>query len=82
MNKALSLCLKLLTAALMVGGIAWAIWEPGFEPALAALSGLVGFISLFIVERSKAKPPTMRQHGGKGSTNYQAGGDMTINSNK
>jgi hypothetical protein len=79
MNKTLSLWLKVLTALGFLVCLAWAIQHPDFEPIAATLGTLTGFIALFIAEPRKPKPPTMRQRGGKDSTNYQAGSNMTIN---
>jgi hypothetical protein len=80
MNKTLSLCLKLTSAASLIVCAVWAWKQPDFEPIAATLGSLTALIALFSVEPStKPKPPTMRQRGGKDSTNYQSGGDMNIN---
>jgi hypothetical protein len=55
-------------------------WE-SFSGVLAALGGLV---ALFIVENrtSQTKPISQNQKSGNNSTNYQAGGDIKINSTR
>lgn len=78
MNKTLTFWLKLLTGASFFVFLVWAIRKPDYEPIGGALGSLAVFLALFVVERKKPKPPTMRQRGGDDSTNYQSGGDMTI----
>lgn len=83
MNKALTLWLKLITAAGFFVCAAWAWKHPDYEPIAATLGCLGTFVGLFIVERNyKPEMPSMRQHGGRKSKNYQSGGDMTINPKK
>ena len=80
MNKVLSFWLKVLTGAGFLVCLVWAVKQPDFEPIAAALGTLAGFVALFIIDPKKPKPPTMRQRGGNNSTNYQAGGNMSVNS--
>ena len=72
--------LKFLAVAALIGAIAWTIYEPGFEPALAIVGALSTLLSLLIVERRKNKNAAQNQSISTSSVGIQAGGDINIGS--
>jgi hypothetical protein len=47
--------LKILSALGLIAAIAWALYAPGFEPALAILGALSALISLFVADRREQR---------------------------
>jgi hypothetical protein len=79
MNKTLSLCLKIVSAASFVVCGMWTWKQRDFEPIAATLGSLAAFIALFMVDAgSTPKPPILTQKGGRKSNNYQSGRNMDI----
>ena len=70
--------LKALSALALLGAIAWAVYEPGFEPALAVVAAVTTLLSLFVVERHKKRKAAQTQTVSTSSTGIQAGGDIHI----
>lgn len=70
--------LKALAVLALLGAIAWAVYEPGFEPALAIIGAATTLLSLFIVERQKKRKSAQTQTVSRSSTGIQAGGDIHI----
>lgn len=62
-----------------VASLIWLITKPDWEPLVSTLLLLAALIGQFI-SRNKNKEIKMTQKGGKKSKNYQAGGDININS--
>lgn len=69
---------KLLTTIALIGSIAWAIADPGFEPALAVVGSLSALVSAFLVEKRDARRARQHQAVSKSSIGVQAGGDVNI----
>lgn len=72
------LYIKLLTAIVLLGSIAWVIADPGFEPALAVVGSISALISAFLVEKRNARRAQQHQSVSKSSIGVQAGGDVRI----
>lgn len=69
--------LKTLAVVSLLGAIAWFVWDPGFEPALAIVAAIVAFISAKVVETRR----TTRQQSqsvSNSSVGIQAGRDVQI----
>ncbi|HRB71841.1 MAG TPA: hypothetical protein PK776_08325 [Flavobacterium sp.] len=73
--------LVILNILSLIGCLIWVVKEPGWEPVVAIV-GLIGALiaQLFTVGEG-GNNFMMSQKGGKGSTNYQSKGDITINNN-
>lgn len=65
----------------LVGSLIWVVTDPGWEPVVT----IVGLIATLIAQLFNAgdggNRVKMSQKGGKGSTNYQSKGDITITNN-
>jgi len=59
----------------------WVITDPGWEPVVAIVGLIATLIALFFNAGDGDNGFKMTQKGGKGSTNYQSNGNMTINNN-
>ena len=70
--------LKALAGLALLGAIAWAVYEPGFEPALAVIGAVTTLLSLFIVDRQKKMKSAQSQTVSRSSTGVQAEGDIHI----
>ena len=62
-----------------VASLIWLITKPDWEPLVSTLLLLAALIGQFI-SRNMKKETKMTQKGGKKSKNYQAGGEININS--
>ena len=60
----------------------WYYKEPDFKPVVSLLGALGALIAQFFINDKKRKRDSvkMTQKSGSGSKNYQAGGDININS--
>ena len=71
------LTLKILSCAALVGSVAWLIHAPDYEPAVASIAALSGFITTFVLDQKRKNAASMRQSVGGGAVGIQAGGDVT-----
>lgn len=69
--------LKTLAVVSLLGAIAWFVWDPGFEPALAIVAAIVAFISAKVVETRRATRQ-QSQSVSNSSVGIQAGRDVQI----
>jgi hypothetical protein len=63
----------------LVGTLIWLLVEQSWEPLVAVITGIGTLIALLYSGQDSSGGAKMKQTGGKNSTNYQAGGNMTIN---
>jgi len=76
--------IKILSVIALIGSIAWLIFKPGFDAALAVISSISALISAFVIENKKSKKEKasksiqQRQSVSKSSTGIQAGGNINI----
>jgi allophanate hydrolase subunit 1 len=70
--------IKVLAVVSFLGSIAWLIAAPGYEPGLAVVGTLSVLISLFLVEKRKARRAQQHQSVSDSSVGIQAGGSITI----
>lgn len=76
------LIVKILSAIVFLGSIAWFCAAPDYEPAIAIATSLITLIGAFIAE--KKRKASQHQSLGKNSLGIQAGGDVhigTLNTN-
>jgi hypothetical protein len=80
--------IKILSIIALIGSIAWLIFVPGFDAALAVIGSISAIISAFVVEGKISKKEkaskSIQQHQSvsKSSTGIQAGGDVNIGENR
>lgn len=75
--------LKLLAWIVLIASLAWLVYDPDFEPAIACLVALGSLIALFIKERKNANASaSQNQKVSGGSTGIQAGGNVHISSKR
>lgn len=84
MNNTIIIFGKIISILVFVFSCFWFYNNRDWEPFIAILTSLGVLITLFVVENktSQNKPISQNQKSGDNSTNYQAGGDITINTNK
>lgn len=72
--------LLIINIAAFIASLAWLIYKPDYEPLISSLLTLGGLISFALIKPKDEKGNIlMKQKAGKNSTQYQSGGDMTIN---
>ena len=72
------LFLKFLSVVALIGSVAWAVSDPGFEPVLAIVGSLSALVSMLFIEKRSSQPPHQHQAVSKSSIGIQAGGDVQI----
>lgn len=73
------LTVKLLSAAALVGSVAWLIHAPDFEPAIASITSLSACIAAFVIDRKRQRADLMHQSVASGGIGIQARGDVSAN---
>ncbi|WP_262250400.1 hypothetical protein, partial [Parapedobacter soli] len=68
----------ILNIAGLIGSLIWLMVDKGWEPLVTSI-GLIGAL-IAQIYISGGTGVSMKQKGGKGSKNYQSGGDININS--
>lgn len=71
--------LIILNIAGLLGSLIWLLTSPGWEPLVAVIGLIATLIAQLYSGGDKGNKTKMSQKGGKGSTNIQAKGDITIN---
>jgi len=74
--------LKILAALSLLGSLAWAIVDPGFEPSLAVVGSASALLGLFVTGRRKRPESSQEQVVSSRSVGIQAGGDVSIGNPK
>lgn len=75
--------LVILNIAGLLGALIWLMSSPGWEPLVTTVGLVAALIALLYSGGQGSSDKTrMTQKGGKGSTNYQAKGDITVNIKK
>jgi len=75
---------KILSVIALICSIAWLIFDPGFDAALAVIGSISALISAFVIEGKKSKKEKasqsiqQQQSVSKSSTGIQAGGNINI----
>lgn len=72
--------LIILNIAGLLASLVWLYNQRELEPLITTI-GLVGtlIVQMFADRNNNSDNTTMKQKGGKGSTNYQSKGDIKIN---
>lgn len=68
-----------LNSIALLSAFVWLYLKPDWEPFITSI-GLIGTLItlIFIKDKSNGGQTTMKQRGGKNSTNIQANGDLNI----
>jgi hypothetical protein len=74
----MKLTLIILNILGLIGAIIWLILKPDWEPLVTTIGLIGGLITQFYLTKDSSSIK-MKQKGGKGSENYQSGGNITIN---
>lgn len=69
--------LKVFAIVALLGAIAWFVWDPGFEPALAIVAAIVAFFSTKAREARRIKRQ-QSQSVTNSSVGIQAGRDVQV----
>jgi hypothetical protein len=73
--------LIILNIAGLLGSLIWLLTKPEWEPLITCIGLITTLIGqLYTGKSDNGESTKMKQKGGKGSTNYQSKGDITINS--
>ena len=70
--------LKFLAVIALIGSIAWAFADPGFDSALAVVLSISGLVSAFLVHKQNIRRLQQNQSVSKSSIGIQASGDVSI----
>jgi hypothetical protein len=73
----MQITLLILNLAAIISAVIWLISKPDWEPLVTTIGLLIGLI-VQLFSNNSGGGAKMKQKGGKRSTNYQAGGDITI----
>ncbi len=72
------LIIKFLSGLAFIGSVAWYIAQPGYEPAITAVTSLAAFIAAWVVDKKNQKIITnQNQTVSKNGIGIQAGGDVS-----
>lgn len=70
--------LIILNIAALIASLIWLMTDKSWEPLVTSL-GLVASLITLTFSKDKGQGITMKQKGGKKSTNYQAGDTINVN---
>jgi hypothetical protein len=70
--------LIILNIAGLLGSLIWLMTSPGWEPLVTSIGLVAALIALLYSGGQGGDKTSMKQKGGKGSTNYQSGQDINI----
>jgi len=70
--------LIIINIAALIASFIWLMTDKSWEPLVTSL-GLVASLIILIFSKDKGQGITMKQKGGKKSTNYQAGETINVN---
>lgn len=70
--------LIILNIAALIGSLIWLMTDKSWEPLVTSI-GLVASLITLLYSSDKSQAVSMKQKGGKKSTNYQAGETINVN---
>lgn len=70
--------LIILDICCIIGSLIWLFLERSMEPLISTISFLAGLIALLYNSDSNESKISMKQKGGKKSTNYQSSGTINV----
>ena len=70
--------IKLLSIAALIGSVAWMVYAPDFEPALAIIASVSALLGNYVAERRKRAAFTQKQTVESNGIGIQAGGNISV----
>lgn len=70
--------IKILSFIALLGSIAWYIYDPGFEPAIAIITSLTALIAAWVSDNQRNTSSKQSQKVGDKSFGIQAGGGVNV----
>ena len=74
------LIIKLLSGLAFIGSVAWFIAQRDYEPAIAIVTSLSGFIAAWLYDKKLKRQANQNQTVSKNGIGIQAGGDVSMGS--
>ena len=72
------LIIKVLSFLALLGSVAWFVYAPGFEPAIATVTSISTLIATWIASKREQKSATQTQTVGDNALGIQSGGNVTV----
>jgi len=72
------LIIKILSFLALLGSIAWFIYAPDFEPAIAIVTSISTLIATWVASKREQKVTSQTQTVGDNAVGIQSGGNVTV----
>lgn len=72
------LIIKVLSFLALLGSVAWFIYAPDFEPAIAIVTSISTLIATWIASKREQKSASQTQTVGDNAVGIQSGGNVTV----
>ena len=72
------LIIKALSFIALLGSIAWFIYAPDFEPAIAIVTSISTLIATWVASKREPKGASQAQTVGDNAVGIQSGGNVTV----
>jgi hypothetical protein len=72
------LIIKILSLVALIGSVAWFVYDPDFEPAIAIVTSLSALIATWLASKREHKNASQTQAVGENSIGIQSGGNVTV----
>lgn len=72
------LIIKILSLVALIGSVAWFVYDPDFEPAIAIVTSLSALIATWLASKREHKNASQTQAVGDNSIGIQSGGNVTV----
>jgi hypothetical protein len=72
------LIIKILSFVALIGSVAWFVYDPEFEPAIAIVTSLSTLIATWVASKREQKNASQTQAVGENSIGIQSGGNVTV----
>lgn len=71
------LIIKILSFVALIGSVAWFVYDPDFEPAIAIVTSLSALIATWVASKREQRSASQTQVVGENSVGIQSGGNVT-----
>jgi len=72
------LIIKILSFVALIGSVAWFVYAPDFEPAIAIVTSLSTLIATWVASKREQRTAGQTQVVGDNSVGIQSGGNVTV----